>query len=389
MMETGALIDIDYFTKLEGEFNERLREIQENAEKEAGFRFNIGSPPQVAECLYKLGIFRTLNQSTEAKHLDRLSSQHKIVRIIQGYRQISTLITRYIRALPRDAGNDGRVRTRYSVTTAESGRLASRDPNLQNIPVRSEDGRKVKRGFIAPETRWLVAFDYSQIEMRIAAHLSQDEKLLSIYNNGGDIHEETRFMMFGGKPCDIQRISAKTVNFRTLYLTTAPGLLNSMYHAGITDYDIHDCERFIQGFWNTYSGVEEWVSRLKSKTIREGKVTDMFGRIRYIPEINSVHFWIREEGLRKAVNHPIQSTASGILKIAMKQLKPLYNQWGEQIKPILHIHDELVWEIADEMLEEAIPSIREIMESAIELSVPTPVSVDVGLNLIDKQEVEL
>ena len=389
MMENGALIDKDYFTKLEGEFNEQLRETQEEAEREAGFRFNIGSPPQVAQALYKLGVFGMPDQSTGSKYLDRLSSQHKIVRIIQRYREISTLITRYIRALPRSAGDDGRVRTRYSVTTAESGRLASRDPNLQNIPVRTERGRQIKRGFIAPKGKWLVAFDYSQIEMRIAAHESQDAELLRIYNNGGDIHEKTRFMMFGGKPDDIQRISAKTVNFRTLYLTSAPGLLNSMFHAGITNYTVHDCEKFINIFWSTYPGLTEWMARLKSKTIREGKVVDMFGRIRYIPEVNSVHFWIREEGLRKAVNHPMQSGASGILKIAMKNLKPLYSQWGERVKPILHVHDEVIWEIEDGMLEEVIPPIKKIMEEAVTLSVSTPVEVEIGLNLTDKWEVKL
>jgi len=389
MMGNGVLIDRDYFAKLEVEFNERLREVQEEAEKEAGFRFNVGSPAQVGETLYKLRVFRDQGQSTGIKVLDRLSSQHKIVRIIQRYREISTLITRYIRALPKIAGTDGRVRTRYSVTTAESGRLASKDPNLQNIPVRTKSGRQVKQGFIAPEGKWLVAFDYSQIEMRIAAHESQDEELLKIYNNGGDIHEKTRFMMFGGKPNDIQRISAKTVNFRTLYLTSAPGLLNSMFHAGITNYTLHDCEKFIDIFWSTYPGLTEWMARLKSKTIREGKVVDMFGRIRYIPEVNSVHFWIREEGLRRAVNHPMQSGASGILKIAMKNLQHLYNQWGETVKPILHVHDELIHEVDDDMLEEVIPQIKSIMENAVELSVKTPIEVEVGLNLTDKFEVKL
>ena len=239
----------------------------------------------------------------------------------------------------------------------------------------------------------LVAMDYSQIELRMAAHLSQDEAMLEVYRKGGDIHLETACAMFGLPPEDIDsskhRRPAKTTNFGVIYGITARGLLIRFQHENIVAFTEADCRKFIQNWERKYAGYFEWADEIRAFARRNGFVLDMFGRRRYVPEVFSSHKWIQEGGLREAVNAPIQSGAQGIIKEAMKQLVPVYRAWdalGYVVRPLLQVHDEILWEIEDCILDAAVPMLARIMEEVIELTIPTPVDVKVGLNWNSMEE---
>ncbi len=239
----------------------------------------------------------------------------------------------------------------------------------------------------------LVAMDYSQIELRMAAHLSQDEAMLEVYCGDGDIHLETACAMFELKPEEIDdkkhRRPAKVTNFGVIYGIGAKSLLANFIHEGILNFNESDCGGFIRSWEEKYSGYFEWADEIRAFARRNGYVVDMFGRRRYVPEVFSSHSWIREEGFRKAVNAPSTSGAQGIIKQAMGELVWIYEAWSELgyvVRPLLQVHDELLWEIEDCILDAAIPMLKNVMEEAVELTIPTPVDVKVGLNWNDLTE---
>lgn len=383
MMQAGIKIDKEHFYRLGEEYEEKARELLELIEGLNGGYLNPGSPPQVLAALKDRG----LNVgNTDARTLDAHRGD-ELVRLIQDYRGYCKLNSTYISVLPEYADEGGRVHTSFSITRTATGRLASSNPNLQNQPVRSEDGRRIREGFVAQKGAYLVAFDYSQIELRMAAHLSQDPVMMEIYRNDGDIHMETACGMFGLKEEEIDskkhRRPAKTVNFGTIYGITAPTLLAKFYHEDIWDFTEADCVTFIRAWEEKYSGYFDWTDEIRAVARRNGFVVDMFGRRRYVPEVYSSHFWIRERGLREAVNAPIQMGAQGIIKEAMGRLVPIYRAWQQLdyvVRPLLQIHDELLWEIEDCILDAVIPMLKDTMENVVELSTPTPVDVKVGLN---------
>ena len=281
-----------------------------------------------------------------------------------------------------------RLHTDLSMTRTETGRLASSSPNLQNIPTRSKDGQKIRRGFISAPGCSLLSIDYSGIEMRVAAHMSQDPYMMQIFWEDMDIHTMTARRMFQKpepEPIDDkkERYPAKRTGFGVLYGITAAGLVDVFYHDGVTTFSEADCLQFIKDWFDTFPRVVNWIDSVKAEARRTGMVRDMFGRVRYTPEVYSSLEYVRDAGLRQAVNAPIQSSAQGIIKEAMKQLIPEYRAWQEggfHVLPLMQIHDELIFEVEDGILEWVIPQFKQIMVGAVELSVPVKVDAEVGKN---------
>ena len=243
----------------------------------------------------------------------------------------------------------------------------------------------------------LLALDYSQIELRVAAHESQDPTMLDIFRNDGDMHMETACHMFDLPPEKIDdkahRRPAKTTNFGTIYLISAKGLWAQLQHEGLTEFSELDCQRFLDSWRGTYPGFFDWVSEISAEARRTGMVRDMFGRVRWIPEINSSLKYVREAGIREAVNTPIQSGAAGICKEAMRLLHPLVVQWREEYgivcRSLLPEHDELIFEVEDEWIPMVAPQFHEVMVGAVKLSVPVKVDCEVGLNWKELEAYEL
>ncbi len=243
----------------------------------------------------------------------------------------------------------------------------------------------------------LLALDMSQIELRVSAHMSQDPTMLDIYHHDGDIHMTTACHMFGLPPEQIDdykhRKPAKKVNFQTIYLTSPQGLLTAFQHEGLTEFGLEDCAGFLDSWRETYPGFFDWVEEVKAEMRRTGMVRDMFGRIRWIPELQSSLKYVREAGIRQGVNAPIQSGAGGILKEAIRRLTPIVGQWqrdyGVICRPLLQVHDELIFEVEDEYLPVIAPQFHEVMCTAVELTVPVKVDCETGKNWKELKEYPL
>jgi len=387
MEDNGVLLDKEELESLGRDLDILTDDTQADIDFLAGHYVNPRSSQQVVALLQDEGIYTDLETSTDASVLDQYRD-HTIVGKIQDYRAYTKLQSTYVRGLAKSVGEDGRIHTQYSTTRTETGRLASSKPNLQNIPVRTELGRRIRKAFVAEEGCSFLAFDYSQIELRVSAHESQDPTMMDIYWNDGDIHMTTACTMFGLPPDKIDdkahRRPAKTVNFGALYLISAKGLIAQFQHEGLTQFTEELCQDFLDGFRTTYPGFYDWVDEVTAEARRTGMVRDMFGRIRFVPEINSSLKYVREAGIRQAVNAPIQSGAGGILKEAMWRLSPIVNQWrddyGVICRPLLQIHDELIFEVEDEYLPIMAPQFHEVMCTAVELTVPVKVDCEVGKN---------
>jgi len=387
MISAGIEVDVAALAVLGRDYEREMDALLWEIRALVGHYVNPASPPQVAAALYELRIFTQPGMSTDAETLDPLAPGHPVVAAIQRYRQFRKLLGTYIRALPHQLDAAGRVHTSYRLTVTETGRLSSRAPNLQNIPARRPEGKAIRAAFVAQQGCKLIALDYSQIELRIAAHLSQDPVLLEVYRTGGDIHEVTREAMYGPEPDDavreMQRKNAKVVNFSTIYLVTPPGLVSAMHHAGVHGVTELDAAQWISRFFQLYRGYNDYVQATMAQARRDGQVRDMFGRAKYVPEIYSTLPWVKEKGLRAAVNFPIQSTAGGIIKRAMAELVPVYRGWqsrGYTVRPLLQVHDELVFEVDERVTDAVVPELCAIMVGAVELAVPVLVDVEVGDN---------
>lgn len=388
MMQNGMLLDIPWFKGLEVEFEAKAAETMGKIEALAGRYVNPNSPKQVAQLLHDIG--HPVN-STGSEELDKLRDV-PVVAAIQEHRQIRKLLGTYVAKMPRMVDGNGRIHTDLSMTRTETGRLASSNPNLQNIPMRTDDGRRIRKGFVARPGCKLVSGDYSQIEMRLAAHMSQDEFMCQIFRDGLDIHTMTASRAYHKPPEEIdpkkERYPMKRTGFGVLYGITDEGLYDVFVHEGVTGFSVADCAKFIRDWFNTFPGVREYQRDVEAEARRTGMVRDLFGRIRYVPEVYSALSYVREAGLRQAVNAPIQSGAQGIIKEAMGNLTPLYKEWqdaGYICLPLLQIHDELLWEIEEDILGTVIPQFREVMVEAVELSVPVLVDFEVGDNWLEQE----
>jgi DNA polymerase-1 len=390
MEERGILVDRKLLDFLSRDAEGKLARLIEDIHTLAGGPFNINSPPQISEVLFeKLGIRNAGLKKTEkggaistgASELEKIKDRHPIVGKILEYRELAKLKTTYIDALPRliDA-KTGRIHTTFHQTGAATGRLSSSDPNLQNIPVISAYGREIRKAFIAPEGFLLASFDYSQIELRVAAHMAGDEKMIRAFQEGLDIHAMTAAEIYHipfVKVTPELRRAAKTLNFGILYGMGSSALAES---AGMPR---EDARTFIEEYFRDFSGIREYIERTKRFAEERGYVETLFGRRRFIPEILSSSFRNKREAERMAVNHPIQGTATGdIIKMAMIRV----DEWirtthmEENVRMLLQVHDELLFEIKEDVFPRAAREIKNLMEQTVELRVPLLVDAKAGHN---------
>lgn len=389
MMAVGFPVNMDYFHHLSEKLSLSIADLECRIHQmyriSTGLKntVNLGSSPQLASMLYKMGIFHKRGMSTGVESLDRVRDRHPVVNMISEWKHLNKIKSTYTDRLPEKAVN-GRVHTKLSTTRVVTGRLASSEPNLHNQPARSETGRSVKRGFVADPGCVLLASDYSQIEMRVLAHVSQDYMMLARFLDGEDIHSLTAAEMFRipveSVDAKKHRYPAKRVGFGIVYGLSAVGLQKQMLSEGLI-YTIDECQSWIDSWLQVYAGVDTWLSRTKAYARCTGFVKDLFGRKRLIPEVASVHKKVREAGLRQAVNAPIQMGAQGIIKQAMVDLTPVYNKWrkwGYRMDPLIQIHDELIFQVQSDILIEVADNIKQVMENTVPLSLPTPVDQKVG-----------
>ena len=381
---SGVLIDKALLLNQSGALAIRISEIEQQAFDEAGQSFNLGSPKQIQSILYEkqgLPILKKTPKgqpSTAESVLQDLAADYPLPKLILEYRSMSKLKSTYTDRLPEQISpTTGRVHTSYHQAVAATGRLSSSDPNLQNIPVRTEQGRKIRQAFIAPGGHQILAADYSQIELRIMAHLSNDTGLLEAFSKGEDIHRATAAEVFGVVVDQIsndQRRSAKAINFGLIYGMSAFGLAKQL---GITR---DAAQQYIDLYFARYPGVKTYMTETREQARQQGFVETLFGRRLYLPDIHSKNAQRRQYAERTAINAPMQGTAADIIKRAMISVDGWLQNQKSSITMIMQVHDELVFEVPDEIVNEAADQIREYMVGAAELHVPLVVDIGSGLN---------
>ena len=385
MEQRGVLVDRKLLATQSGELAKRLHEIEAQAHDIAGQPFNLGSPKQIQEILFDKLELPVLSKtpkgapSTAENVLQELADQgHELPRVLLEHRSLSKLKSTYTDKLPEQIDADtGRVHTSYHQAVAATGRLSSSDPNLQNIPIRTEEGRRIRQAFIAPEGFRLLAADYSQIELRIMAHLSRDEGLLAAFAADADIHRATAAEVFGIPPEQVsgdQRRSAKAINFGLIYGMSAFGLARQL---GI---DRGAAQRYVDLYFERYPGVKRYMDETREQAREQGYVETVFGRRLYLPEIRDRNGQRRAAAERTAINAPMQGTAADIIKRAMLRVETWNKESGLDVTLIMQVHDELVFEVSEKDIEDAKSGICVAMEGAAELSVPLRVELGVGHN---------
>ncbi len=379
----GVLVDGNLLGVKSHQFGERLVELEREAYEIAGEEFNLGSPKQLQAIFFeKLGlpiIKKTPKgqPSTAEEVLHELALDYPLPKLILEHRSLSKLKSTYTDKLPKMINaTTGRVHTSYHQAVAATGRLSSKDPNLQNIPIKTKEGRSIRTAFIAPKGYQILAADYSQIELRIMAHLSQDEGLLNAFANDLDVHSATAAEVFDVAIDEVttnQRRNAKAINFGLIYGMSAFGLAKQI------DTDRNTAQDYINTYFARYPGVETYMESTKEKAAELGYVETLFGRRLYLPEINSKNGLRRKGAERTAINAPMQGSAADIIKLAMLKVGE-WLQAQEGIKMIMQVHDELVFEVRDDLIEMAKEKIPAIMGSVVQLSVPLIADVGVGDN---------
>ncbi len=394
MEKAGVKVDVEYLAQMNGELSVILKKLEKKIHKLAGREFNINSPKQLKEILFDElqisteGLRSTkTGVSTAASELEKMRGLHPIIEELFEWRELSKLQSTYVEALPKLVSEStGRVHTSYNQTVAATGRLSSSDPNLQNIPIKGEWGKRVRQAFVAESGFVLLSADYSQIELRIVAHLAGDAKMIEVFKAGRDIHTSTAAFIFDVKPTDVtsdQRRSAKEVNFGVLYGMGAWGLAE---RTGLSRTEAQD---FIKRYFQTFSGVASWIENIKLQARERGYVETLFGRKRALPEINSSIVQVRNGAERMAINLPVQGTAADMLKVAMIRVADKLSSQAPRVRMLLQVHDELVFEVPKADLQMLGKIIKMEMEQAVELSVPVKVEVKVGENWGEMEEIEL
>ncbi|WP_164040042.1 DNA polymerase I [Serratia marcescens] len=382
---TGVLIDPAILSAHSQELAKRLAELEAQAHELAEEPFNLASTKQLQAILYEKQKLPVLKKtpggapSTNEEVLAELALDYPLPKVILEYRGLAKLKTTYTDKLPLMINPvSGRVHTSYHQAVTATGRLSSSDPNLQNIPVRNEEGRRIRQAFIAPEGYRIVAADYSQIELRIMAHLSQDEGLLKAFAEGKDIHRATASEVFGvplDKVTGEQRRSAKAINFGLIYGMSAFGLARQL---GIPR---GEAQRYMDLYFERYPGVLEYMERTRQQASEQGYVSTLDGRRLYLPDVRSSNAMRRKAAERAAINAPMQGTAADIIKRAMIEVDAwLQGQEKPLVRAIMQVHDELVFEVHESVIEEASQRIRQLMEGSMTLAVPLKVDVGVGMN---------
>jgi DNA polymerase I len=384
---TGIEIDLPWFASLKQRFQAEREAVEKQIYEVAGEEFNINSNLQLREILFgklHLPILKktSTGPSTDASVLKELAEEgHDLPVLLMEYRELSKLENTYLDALPRLVNpSSGRLHTSFNQTVASTGRLSSSDPNLQNIPIRRELGRDIRRGFI-PRKGWLLlAADYSQIELRLLAHLSRDPAFVEAFQAGGDIHKQTAALIFEVPLAEVtstMRSRAKTINFATIYGQGPHALSRQL------DIDHAEAKAFIARYFERFQGVRNYLDSMVAFAREHGYVQTIFGRRRYIPELRERNFNIRAFGERTAANSPIQGSAADLIKIAMIRIDDALRTRKLQSKMLLQVHDELVFEVHPDELDRVSKLVKHEMENAAELSVPLVVDLGVGKNWLE------
>lgn len=392
----GVALDSEFLAEMSKELSERMMEIEEKIFDACGGPFNLNSPQQLSEALFgTLGLAppdRTRKTSTgffstAADVLEDMRGQHKVLDWVLEYREISKLKSTYVDALPAQINPEtGRVHTSFNQTGAVTGRLASSDPNLQNIPIRSELGRKVRHAFVASPGNVLLAVDYSQVELRIVAHMAEDESMLAAFKAGQDIHAATAAAIYG---VDIDQVGshmrrvAKGVNFGLIYGMSAFGLTR------YTELTLAESEDFMEAYFQQFPGVKRYLENIRKTAAEQGYVETLLGRRRYFPGLqrrSSYNVRAREE--REAINAPIQGTAADIMKIAMLRVPAALKEADLHGRMLLQVHDELVLEVPEEELKENTKVVREVMANAFSMKTPLKTEARSGRNWGDLAPVD-
>ena len=384
MERNGVLVDAGLLAQQSGELGRRMLEIETQAYELAGQPFNLNSPKQIGEIFYdklKLPVLKKTpsgTPSTDEEVLQKLAEDYPLPRVLLDYRSLSKLKSTYTDKLPRTINaRTGRVHTNYAQAVAVTGRLASNEPNLQNIPVRTAEGRRIREAFIAPPGRVIVSADYSQIELRIMAHLSQDESMLRAFAAGQDIHRATAAEIFGVKPEEVgseQRRYAKVINFGLIYGMSAFGL------AGNLGIERAAAQMYIDKYFQRFAGVKRFMDEIRAQAKAKGYVETVFGRRLWLPEINSPNGPRRQAAERAAINAPMQGTAADLIKLSMVAVQDWLDEARMQSLMVMQVHDELVLEVPEAELEEVKVRLPELMAGVAELKVPLSAEVGVGRN---------
>lgn len=385
MEQAGLKVDRDVLTDLSSYLGQELEKLTTKIYELANREFNIGSPKQVGEVLSELNISSgrktsTGRISTSKAVLEELAQTFELPRLIIEYRELDKLKSVYTDALPHQISPDGRIHCLLNQTVAATGRLSSSDPNLQNIPIRTELGRRIRRAFVAEKGCQLISADYSQLELRLLAHITQDAVMLEAFQKGEDIHARTARLVFGAKTDEElkeARRFAKIVNFAIAYAIEPWGLSQRV---GISR---QEAKKVIADYYNTYKGVRRYMEEIPVRAREHGYVRSIYGRIRPLPGINDRNANIRRAAEREAINMPIQGTASDIVKIAMLHVEEEFRRAGLQAKMLMQVHDELLVEAPVAEIERTSEILKHEMETAVKLDVPLVVDVGVADNWMD------
>ena len=381
----GVKIDSNFLNSLSKKLHKKIKALEENIYDEAGEKFNINPTQQLREILYEkleiasVGIGKTKTGfSTAADELEKLKDLHPIIKFIQEYRELNKLVTTYVDTLPLLVNQKTkRLHSCFNQTITATGRLSSSDPNLQNIPIRGEWGKEVRKSFVVEPGFKMVGFDYSQIELRLAAHMSGDKKMIEAFKHGVDIHTATAAAINEIPLEEVtkkMRSEAKATNFGILYGQGPHGLSQA------ADISYMRAKEFIDNYFSVYTGIKEFMIRTIEETKESGYIETLFSRRRYLPEINSSVIQVKKGAERMAINTPLQGTAADMIKVAMIEVQKYLdaNFKREDARMILQVHDELVFEVKEELVEQISEVIKQIMESPIKLKVPVVVDVKVG-----------
>ena len=380
---TGIKVDVDYLDKVASELKSQMDIIEKEIYELAGVTFNIMSPAQLSKVLFETLEIPYPKRTKDGKYstskdiLDKIRFVHPIVDKILEYRTLAKLYTNYAVGLKSEVREDGIIHTIFTQTLTRTGRLSSISPNLQNIPARAEYSKLIRKAFIPDDNSKLLSSDYSQVELRIFAHMSKAENLIQAFVDGKDIHTKTASDIFHVPMCEVtkdMRRTAKAVNFGILYGISSFGLSEDL---GI---DIATAKKFIDNYLETYPGISEYMEEEKKKAYEFGYVTTLMNRRRVIEELKNKNYMIRSSGERMALNTPIQGTAADILKKAMVEIYEEFNKRGLKSKMLIQVHDELVFNVLNDELDEVSSIVKNIMENTMALSVPLKVDIEYGDN---------
>ncbi len=374
MGRTGVKIDVSYLEGLSKTMHKELSALEKAIHAHAGVEFNINSPKQLGDVLYDtLGLApkhqkktATGQRSTRESELEKLIDLHPIIKEVLRYRELGKLLGTYIDTIPTMVGEDGRLHTTFLQAGSVTGRMASKDPGIQNIPIRTDEGRAIRRAFVAEDGYTLVSIDYSQVELRIAAFLSGDEKMIEIFKNGEDVHRGVASRVFHVAPNDVtadMRRRAKVINFGILYGMGVNALRTNLGE----DTKREEAQEFLNAYFNTFTRLAEYLEETKEYARRHGYTLTHFGRKRHFPGINSSLPFMRAQAERMALNAPIQGTSADITRIAMVRIADdlRKRKKEDEVRMLIQVHDELVFEIKEELVKGEVPHLMEMMESVL------------------------